>query len=144
MNVTSQEATRADIIKEYKEFWDNTVALITQTKKKAQRAMRITLWLKLIVAFASVYAIGSWLQKHGRGEIWALVLIFAELADMLFDTLPYFQQRITLPQMLLKLEHIELDLKEDMFAFERGEMTEDEALRRYFGHRKTWLKSIAG
>lgn len=142
MSVTNDEATRADVLKEYKEFWDNTIALIGQTKRKAQKAMRITLWLKVIVAFASVYAIGAWLQKHGHGEIWALVLIFAEIADMLFDTLPYFQQRIILPKMQLKLEHIELDLKADMFRLECGEIGIEEAMRRYFEHRKTWIKAI--
>ena len=118
------EATRADIIKEYKEFWDKTMQFIGQTEKKAQKAMRITLWLKVIVAFASVYSIGSWLRGHGHGEVWALILIFAEIADMLFDTLPYFQQRVELPKMKLKLEHIEVELKNDMFKFERGEIDE--------------------
>lgn len=130
----------ANILKEYKEFWDDAQAKIKQVETKAQRAMRITLWLKVIVAFASVYSIGSWLQKHGNGEIWALILIFAEIADMLFDTLPYFNQRIELPKMKLKLEHIELNVKRDMFKFERGEISEEEALRRYFEHRGAWLK----
>lgn len=133
----------SNILKEYKEFWDDARMKIKQTETKAQRAMRVTLWLKVIVAFASVYSIGAWLQKHGNGELWALILIFAEIADMLFDTLPYFNQRIQLPQMKLKLEYIELDLKRDMFAFERGEITEEEALRRYFAHRAAWLK-VAG
>lgn len=137
------ESNKADILKEYKEFWDDARTKIKQVETKAQRAMRITLWLKVIVAFASVYSIGAWLQKHGNGELWALILIFAEIADMLFDTLPYFNQRIQLPQMKLKLEYIELDLKRDMFSFERGEITEDEALRRYFENRAAWLK-VAG
>lgn len=139
----NNDASRADIIKEYKEFWDDMRQLIDQTQKKAQKAMRITLWLKVIVAFASIYSIGSWLRKHGSGEVWALILIFAEVADMLFDTLPYFQQRVELPKMKLKLEHVEIELKRDMFKFERGEIDEEEALRRYFSHRKAWLK-VAG
>jgi len=68
-------------------------------------------WLKVIVAFASISAIGAWLRANGNAEIWALILIFAQIADMLFDTLPYFQQRISLPQQQLKLEHIEIDFK---------------------------------
>lgn len=137
------EASKADILKEYKEFWDDAIIKIKQVETKAQKAMRITLWLKVIVAFASIYSIGAWLRKHGSGELWALILIFAEVADMLFDTLPYFNQRIELPQMKLKLEHIEIELKRDMFKFERGDIDEEEALRRYFAHRKAWLK-VAG
>lgn len=101
------------------------------------------LWLKVIVAFASISAIGAWLRANGNAEIWALIQIFAQIADMLFDTLPYFQQRITLPQQQLKLEHIEIDFKKDLLQFELGLLTEEEAIRRYFEHRISWIKAIA-
>lgn len=101
------------------------------------------LWLKVIVAFASISAIGAWLRANGNAEIWALIQIFAQIADMLFDTLPYFQQRITLPQQKLKLEHIEIDFKKDLLQFELGLLTEEEAFRRYFEHRISWIKAIA-
>jgi len=127
----------------YQETWDEMKKLIEEVKTKSQRAMRITLWLKVIVAFASISAIGAWQRANGNAEIWALILIFAQIADMLFDTLPYFQQRITLPQQQLKLEHIEIDLKKDLLQFELGLITEEEAFRRYFEHRKSWIKAIA-
>lgn len=134
---------KAEITKMYEGTWTDMNALIHQTELKAQKAMRVTLWLKVIVAFASIYSIGAWLRKHGEGEVWALILIFGEIADMLFDTLPYFQQRVTLPQMKLKMEHIFLELESDRIQFDRGEISEDEAIRRYFSHRKAWLK-VAG
>ncbi|WP_409369161.1 hypothetical protein [Lysinibacillus sp. 38-6] len=135
--------TNIDIIKMYQETWDEMKKLIEEVKTKSKRAMRITLWLKVIVAFASISAIGAWLRANGNGQIWALILIFAQIADMLFDTLPYFQQRITLPQQQLKLEHIEIDLKKDLLQFEMGLITAEEAFRRYFEHRKSWVKAIA-
>lgn len=134
---------KSEITKMYEGTWTEMNALIHQTELKAQKAMRVTLWLKVIVAFASVYSIGAWLRKHGEGETWALILIFGEIADMLFDTLPYFQQRVTLPQMKLKMEDIFLELESDRILFDRGEISEDEAIRRYFSHRKSWLK-VAG
>lgn len=134
--------SKTDIIKMYQSTLTEFNELIHQTELKAQRAMRITTWLKVIVAFASIYSIGSWLRKHGSGELWALILIFAEVADMLFDTLPYFQQRIELPQMKLKLEHILIEFASDLTQLERGKIDEDEALRRYYSHRKGWLKVV--
>lgn len=133
---------KTDIIKMYQSTLTEMNALVHQTELKAQKAMRITLWLKVIVAFASVYSIGSWLQKHGNGEIWALILIFSEVADMLFDTLPYFQQRVELPQMKLKLEHIMVEFASDLTQLERSTIEENEALRRYYNHRKSWLKVV--
>lgn len=132
-----------DTLKMYQETWDEMKKLIEETKTKAQKAMRVTLWLKIIVSIASISAIASWLKDHGHKEIWALILIFSEIANMLLDNLPYFQQRINLPQMKLKMEHIEIELKSDMLQFERGDINEEEALRRYFSHRKAWLK-VAG
>lgn len=133
---------KTDIVKMFQSTLTEMNELIHQTELKAQKAMRITLWLKVIVAFASVYSIGSWLQEHGSGEVWALILIFAEVADMLFDTLPYFQQRVELPQMKLKLEHIMIEFASDLTQLERGTIEEDEALRRYYNHRKGWLKVV--
>ena len=133
---------KTDIIKMYQSTLTEFNELIHQTEIKAQKAMRITTWLKVIVAFASIYSIGSWLQEHGRGEIWALILIFAEIADMLFDTLPYFQQRVELPQMKLKLEHILIEFASDLTQLERDTIDENEALRRYYNHRKSWLKVV--
>lgn len=133
---------KVEISKMYKETLTEMNGLIHQTELKAQKAMRITLWLKVIVAFASVYSIGAWLRKHGNGEVWALILIFGEIADMLFDTLPYFQQRVELPQMKLKMEHILIELESDGTQFDRGDILEDEALRRYYSHRKAWLKVV--
>ena len=133
---------KTDIVKMYQSTLTEFNELIHQTELKAQRAMRITTWLKVIVAFASIYSIGSWLQKHGSGELWALILIFAEVADMLFDTLPYFQQRIVLPQMKLKLEHILIEFASDLTQLERDTIDENEALRRYYNHRKSWLKVV--
>ena len=133
---------KTDIIKMYQSTLTEMNELIHQTELKAQKAMRITTWLKVIVAFASIYSIGSWLQKHGNGEVWALILIFAEVADMLFDTLPYFQQRVELPQMKLKLEYIMIEFASDLTQLERGTIEEDEALRRYYNHRKGWLKVV--
>ena len=133
---------KTDIVKMYQSTLTEFNELIHQTELKAQRAMRITTWLKVIVAFASIYSIGSWLRKHGSGELWALILIFAEVADMLFDTLPYFQQRIELPQMKLKLEHILIEFASDLTQLERDTIDENEALRRYYNHRKSWLKVV--
>ena len=133
---------KTDIVKMYQSTLTEFNELIHQTELKAQRAMRITTWLKVIVAFASIYSIGSWLRKHGSGELWALILIFAEVADMLFDTLPYFQQRIELPQMKLKLEHILIEFASDLTQLERNTIDENEALRRYYNHRKSWLKVV--
>jgi len=133
---------KTDIVKMYQSTLTEFNELIHQTEIKAQKAMRITTWLKVIVAFASIYSIGSWLQKHGEGEVWALILIFAEVADMLFDTLPYFQQRVELPQMKLKLEHILIEFASDLTQLERNTIDENEALRRYYNHRKSWLKVV--
>ena len=135
------DITNIDIIKMYTETDDEMKALIHETDKKAKRALRITVWLKIIVSLVSVSAIASWLKYHGHKEIWALLLILSELADMLLDNLPYFNQRIHLPQMKIKLEHIEIELKSDLLQFERGIIDEDEAVRRYFANRKAWLKA---
>ena len=135
------DITNLDIIKMYTETDEEMKALIHETDKKAKKALRITVWLKIIVSLVSVSAIASWLKYHGHKEIWALLLIFSELADMLLDNLPYFNQRINLPQMKIKLEHIEIELKSDLLQFERGIIDEDEAIRRYFANRKAWLKA---
>ena len=135
------DITNIDIIKMYTETDDEVKALIHQTDKKAKKALRITVWLKIIVSLVFVSAIASWLKYHGHKEIWAFLLIFSQLADMLLDNLPYFNQRINLPQMKIKLEHIEIELKSDLLQFERGIIDEDEAVRRYFANRKAWLKA---
>lgn len=40
--------------------------------------------------------------------------------------MPYFQQRIQLPLIKLKLIHIELDMENDLRLYERGKIDEDE------------------
>lgn len=69
-----------DIKQKYIDTLNEYDAEIKKTDKKAQKAMRVTLWLKIIVAFISVGAIASWLKDHGHKEIWALLLIFGQLA----------------------------------------------------------------
>lgn len=133
---------KMNILKMYQGTLDEMNMHIDQTKTKAQRAMRITLTLKLIVTLSSIYSISAWLKDHHHANIWALILVISEVAGVLLDTLPYFQQRIELPKMKILLEHIELDLKIDMLHFERGEVDDAEALRRYFSHRKTWAKAV--
>lgn len=109
---------------------------------KAQKAMRVTLWLKLLVTMSSIYSISAWLKDHHHANIWALILVVSEVAGVLLDTLPYFQQRMELPKMKLILEHIYFDIIKDFSKFERGELEEKEALRRYWEHRKNWIKSV--
>jgi len=111
-------------------------------KKKAQTAMRITLWLKLLVTLSSIYSISAWLKDHHHANTWALILVISEVAGVLLDTLPYFQQRIELPKLKLALSHIYFDLIRDFVMFERGELSEDEAIRRYWAHRTNWIKTV--
>ena len=104
--------------------------------------MRITLWLKLLLTISSIYSVSAWLKDHHHANIWALILIISEVAGVLLDTLPYFQQRIELPKLKLALAHVYYDMAEDFYKFERGELNENEALRRLLSHRRTWLKTI--
>ena len=131
-----------DITKMYSMSIEEFNSKIKETHQKAQKAMRITLWLKLLLTMSSIYSISAWLKSHHHANIWALVLIVSEVSGVLLDTLPYFQQRMELPKMKLKLEHIYFDIIRDFVKFERGELKEDEAIRRYWDHRKNWVKSV--
>lgn len=131
-----------DITKMYAMSIEEFNSKIKETHQKAQKAMRVTLWLKLIVTMSSIYSISAWLKSHHHANVWALILVASEVAGVLLDTLPYFQQRIELPKMKLKLEHIYFDIIKDFSKFERGELEEKEALRRYWEHRKNWVKSV--
>lgn len=131
-----------DIVKMYSMSIEEFNTKLDDIKKKAQKAMRFTLWLKLIVTLSSIYSISEWLQDHHKAHIWPLILVISEVAGVLLDTLPYFQQRIELPKLKLGLSHIYFDLIEDFVMFERGELSEDEAIRRYWAHRTNWIKTV--
>lgn len=134
--------TNADIAKMYCMSIEEFNTKIQDTKAKAQKAMRVTLWLKLIVTLSSIYSIAEWLKSHDHANTWALILVVSEVAGVLLDTLPYFQQRIELPKMKLNLEAIYFDLIRDFVKFERCELTEDEAIRRYWDHRRKWVSAV--
>lgn len=141
MDLEQRELTNIDIVKLYNQTYEEMRTKISDINQKNKRAMKVTLVLKLTVAIISIGAISSWLKSHGHKEIWAGILILGEIADVLLDNLPYFQQQITLPKMKIKLEHIELDVQKDLIKFERGEIDSTEAIRRYFMHRDRWTKS---
>lgn len=138
----NQSYSNSDITKLYASSLEEFNAKMDDLKTKAQRAMRITLWLKLLVTLASIYSISSWLHNHHHANTWALILVVSEVAGVLLDTLPYFQQRIELPKLKLGLSHIYYDLSADFYKFQRGELSENEALRRLFAHRKAWVKTV--
>ena len=131
-----------DIVKMYSMSIEEFNKKIQEIKGKAQTAMRITLWLKLLVTLSSIYSISAWLHNHHHANIWALVLVISEVAGVLLDTLPYFQQRMELPKLKLSLEHIYFEFIVDSIEYQRGEISEKEAIRRYWSHRKAWVKAI--
>ena len=137
-----EEFANSDIVKMYSMSVEQFNSKINDIKSKAQKAMRVTLWLKLLITLSSIYSISAWLHNHHHANIWALVLIISEVAGVLLDTLPYFQQRIELPKLKLSLEHVYFELIQDYCHFERGEIDEKEALRRYWSHRKAWVKAV--
>lgn len=116
---------------------------IQQVETKARRAMRITLWLKIILSIATVSAVGAWLKGHGAKEVWAFIIVLAELADAMMNTLPYAEQRTKLPQMKIKLTDIYVEMEHDLTRLETGQITETDALEKYFAHRDTWGKALA-
>lgn len=140
--IDEQKWINPDITKMYSMSIEEFNSKIKETHQKAQKAMRVTLWLKLLVTLSSIYSIFAWLEDHHHANIWALILVVSEVAGVLLDTLPYFQQRMELPKMKLILEHIYFDIIKDFSKFERGEIEEKEALRRYWEHRKNWIKSV--
>lgn len=131
-----------DIVKMYAMSIEEFNKKIQEVKDKAQKAMRVTLWLKLLITLSSIYSISAWLHNHHHANIWALVLIISEVAGVLLDTLPYFQQRIELPKLKLSLEHVYFEFITDSIKYQRGEISEKEAIRRYWSHRKAWAKAV--
>ena len=131
-----------DIVKMYAMSIEEFNKKIQEVKDKAQKAMRVTLWLKLLITLSSIYSISAWLHNHHHANIWALVLIISEVAGVLLDTLPYFQQRIELPKLKLSLEHVYFEFITDSIKYQRGEISEKEAIRRYWSHRKAWAKTV--
>lgn len=118
-------------------------AEIKELEKKAKRAMRITLWFKIILSVATVTAVGSWLRGHGAREVWAFIIVLAELADAMMNTLPYADQRVKIPQMKIKLADVYVEMEHDLMRLETGQITEVEALGKYFDHRNAWGKALS-
>lgn len=118
-------------------------AEIKKLEQKAKRAMRVTLWFKIILSVATVTAVGSWLRGHGAKEIWAFIIVLAELADAMMNTLPYADQRVKIPQMKIKLADVYVEMEHDLMRLETGQMTEVEALGKYFDHRNAWGKALS-
>lgn len=127
----------------YKLTLEQYMQEIQQVETKAKRAMRITLWLKIILSIATVSAVGAWLKGHGAKEVWAFIIVLAELADAMMNTLPYAEQRTKLPQMKIKLTDIYVEMEHDLTRLETGQITETDALEKYFAHRDTWGKALA-
>lgn len=127
----------------YKLTLEQYMQEIQQVETKAKRAMRITLWLKIILSIATVSAVGAWLKGHGAKEVWAFIIVLAELADAMMNTLPYSEQRTKLPQMKIKLTDIYIEMEHDLTRLETGQITETDALEKYFAHRDTWGKALA-
>ena len=132
-----------DIVKLYAMTIEEFNTKIMQNKQKTQKAMRITLMLKLLLTLSSIFSIAQWLKSHHHGNVWALILVISEVAGVLLDTLPYFQQRIELPKTKLKLEHIYFDMIRDFTKFQRFEIDEREAQRRYWTHRRAWVNATS-
>jgi len=141
-NKKLQNVINPDVVKMYATSIEEFNVKISQIKSKAQKAMRVTLWLKLLVTMSSIYSISAWLKDHHHANTWALILVVSEVSGVLLDTLPYFQQRIELPKLKLGLSHIYFDIITDFVMYERGELTDDEAIRRYWTHRKNWIKAV--
>lgn len=118
-------------------------AEIKELEKKAKRAMRITLWFKITMSVATVTAVGAWLRNHGAKETWAFIIVLAELADAMMNTLPYSDQRTRIPQMKIKLADVYVEMEHDLMRLETGQMTEVEALGKYFDHRNAWGKALS-
>lgn len=128
---------------QYKMLISEYDAEIKQVEKKAKRAMRFVLFMKIMLSIATVAAVGAWLRNHGAKEVWAFIIVLAELADAMMDTLPYAEQRVKLPQMKIKLVDILLEVQRDLIRFERGELDDAEAIDRYYNHRNAWVKSLS-
>lgn len=118
-------------------------AEIKKLEQKAKRAMRVTLWFKIILSVATVTAVGSWLRGHGAKEVWAFIIVLAELADAMMNTLPYADQRVKIPQMKIKLADVYVEMEHDLMRLETGQITEVEALGKYFDHRNAWGKALS-
>lgn len=118
-------------------------AEIKKLEQKAKRAMRVTLWFKIILSVATVTAVGSWLRGHGAKEVWAFIIVLAELADAMMNTLPYADQRTKIPQMKIKLADVYVEMEHDLMRLETGQITEVEALGKYFDHRNAWGKALS-
>lgn len=140
---SKQYMSNPDVMRLYASTMEEFRTKIRDLESKALKAMRITLMLKVLITLSSIYSISAWLEDHHRANTWALILVISEVAGVLLDTLPYFQQRIEIPKMKVKLEHIYFELVENFSDFERGKLSEDEALRRYFANRKAWIKTVS-
>lgn len=105
--------------------------------------MRIVLWMKIILSLASVAAVGAWLKGHGAKELWAVIILGSKIADVMLDTLPYVQQKEKLPQLKLKLVDIYLEIENDYTLLQQNQITDDEAVKKLFAHRNTWVKSLS-
>lgn len=132
-----------EIIEKYNQELTTMDQEIKQTEQKAQRAMRVILWLKILLAVASVGAVGAWLKNHDAKEIWAVIILGSKIADEMLDTLPYAQQRVKLPQLKLKLVDIYLEMEQDLARLKRGDITEEQGLQKFYDHRNTWVKSLS-
>lgn len=136
------EKLKADLITQYKMTISEYTGEIKMVEQKAKKAMRTTLWFKIILSVATVTAVGSWLRNHGAKEMWAFIIVLAELADAMMNTLPYAEQRVKLPQMKIKLADILLEMQRDLLRLESGDITEYEAADKYYNHRNAWGKSL--
>lgn len=132
-----------DIISQYVLRLDEYDREIKNTETKAHKAMRITLWLKIILSIATVAAVGSWLKGHGAKEVWAFIIVLAELADAMMNTLPFADQKSRLPQLKIKLVDIYFEMERDLIRLKQGDITEAEAIDRFYNHQNTWAKALA-
>lgn len=131
-----------DIASQYRLKLDEFDREIKRVENKAKKAMRFVLWMKVILSIATVAAVGSWLRGHGAKEVWAFIIVLAELADAMMDTLPYAEQRVKLPQMKLKLVDIYFEVERDLVRYQRKELTDEQAIDRYYNHINTWAKTL--
>lgn len=133
----------SEVLAKYQELIDKCQHEIQQTEQKAQRAMRIVLWMKIILALASVAAVGAWLKGHEAKELWAVIILGSKIADVMLDTLPYAQQKEKLPQLKLKLVDLFLEIENDYMLLQRNEITPDKAIKKLYAHRNAWVKSLS-
>lgn len=131
-----------DIASQYRLKLDEFDREIKKVENKAKKAMRFVLWMKVILSIATVAAVGSWLKGHGAKEVWAFIIVLAELADAMMDTLPYAEQRVKLPQLKLKLVDIYFEVERDLVRYQRKELTGEQAIDRYYNHINTWAKTL--